>query len=698
MDSRARRRVGIISRHVADTTVDYQHAPLVEGLPCFKYSTPEAGEDVFSFDPHAVRVSLDGDYMQTMDEMFRVFASNPIFWPQGRRQQQSGPLYVGMDYNSTKEEQRAVTFERILFLRDRGYFKGWLTNDDPTVVKQMAAMHEAIGIYDHSMGIKLGVHIHLWGAAVKYLGTKRHHEKWLQQTEDYVVAGCFALTELGHGSNVRGIETVATYDPRTREFIISTPCETAQKYWIGGAAQHATHMVCFANLHINGRSEGVHAFVVQLRDSHGRVCQGVRIADCGHKIGLNGVDNGRIWFDDVRVPRENLLNAVADVTEAGEYKSRISDPDQRFAALMTPLTGGRVTIAAGAINQCKTGLTIALRYALTRRAFSLSSGGEEVCLLDYPGHQRRLLPLLAKTYVYNFGCNLLKEAYIRRQPSDAKVIHVSSSGYKALCSWHMLRTLQECREACGGQGVASSNRIAQLRAEHDVMATFEGDNNVLMQTVSKSLLADYWQAQKKGQPLQGLGLEHINSPSAVVPPVLTSISLRSESFLLDIFRLRERDLLEKFVAEVGACLKEGKAMAVALNESYQLGGDLGRAHTERHALEAALVTVAALPKGTCKDVLMLLIALASLSTIDEDPVFLRYGHLRAEQAQAVQREVARLCSDVRPHVLALVSALGRPQHLLGPIAFDWVEANSWDVASTAANDGALAAAAADGFH
>jgi acyl-CoA oxidase len=122
---------------------------------------------------------------------------------------------------------------------------------------------------------------------------------------------------------VRGIETIATYDSKTREFVINTPCESAQKYWIGGAAnvrsnfayvavfiyalnyfnlhkclrplQHATHTIVFAQLHINGRNEGVHAFIAQIRDEDENVLPNIHIADCGHKIGLNGVDNGRIW-------------------------------------------------------------------------------------------------------------------------------------------------------------------------------------------------------------------------------------------------------------------------------------------------------------------------------------------------------------------------------------------------------------------
>ncbi|GJV44677.1 acyl-coenzyme A oxidase 3, peroxisomal-like protein [Tanacetum coccineum] len=154
-------------------------------------------------------------------------------------------------------------------------------------------------------------------------------------------------------TKVRGIETITRYDASTQEFVILTLCESVQKYWIGGAANHATHTIIFSQLEINGVNQGVHAFVAQIRDENGNICPNVRIANCGHKIGLNGVDNGWIWFDNLGIPRESLLNSVADVPPDGQYLTAIKDPDQRFAAFLAPLTSGRVTIAASAMNTTK---------------------------------------------------------------------------------------------------------------------------------------------------------------------------------------------------------------------------------------------------------------------------------------------------------------------------------------------------------
>ncbi|ONK81634.1 uncharacterized protein A4U43_C01F31320 [Asparagus officinalis] len=382
------RRTKIISRHLhpSSSSTDLPLNP----SPCLSYSPPS---DQIQFSTQSLRQIMDGHDLDARDWAFSLIESSSLFCPRRRGDR----VFVGPDYNQTKEQQREMTMKRIEFLEKNGAFEGWLTSEGEAAEMRKMALNQVFGSYDHSLAIKIGVHFFLWGGAIQFFGTKRHHDKWLKDTEKYVVKGCFAMTELGHGSNVRGIETSATYDKEAGEFVINTPCESAQKYWIGGAANHATHAVIFSQLHINGTNQGVHAFIAQIRDADGNICPNVRIADCGHKIGLNGVDNGRIWFDNLRVPRENLLNSVADVLPDGKYVSAIKNPDQRFAAFMAPLTSGRVIIAATAIYISKIGLAIAVRYALTRRAFSITPDGQEVLLLDYPSHQRRLLPLVAKT-------------------------------------------------------------------------------------------------------------------------------------------------------------------------------------------------------------------------------------------------------------------------------------------------------------
>lgn len=616
---------------------------------------------------------MDGHNLEDRDWLFNLMRQSKLFNPKLR----GGKVFVAPDYNQSMEQQREVTMRRIQYLLDHGVFAGWLTGKGFDSEMRKLALLEVLEIFDHSLAIKIGVHFFLWGGAIQFFGTKRHHDKWLRSTENYLIKGCFAMTELGHGSNVRGIETITTYDPSTEEFVVNTPCESAQKYWIGGAAKHATHTVVFSQLNIEGKNEGVHAFITQIRDADGNTCPNVRIADCGHKIGLNGVDNGRIWFDNVRIPRENILNSVADVSPDGKYLSAIKDPDQRFGAFMAPLTSGRVTIAVSAIYMAKISLATAIRYSLTRRAFSISPNGDEVLLLDYPSHQRRLLPLLAKTYAMSFAGNYLKLLYVRRTPQLIKTLHVVSSGFKAILTWHNMRTLQECREACGGQGLKTENRIGQLKGEYDVQSTFEGDNNVLMQQVSKALLAEYVAAKRKNKPFKELGLEHMNKSSPTIPSQLSASTVQSSQFQNDIFCLRERDLLNRFAAEVSRYQAQGESKDSAFIASYQLAEDLGRAFTDRAILQTFIEAENGVTDASLKNVLSLLRSMHVLVTLDEDPAFLRYGYLTTENAATVRKEVANLCSEIRPHALALVSSFGIPDAFLSPIAFDWVAANSW---------------------
>ncbi|KAL2466601.1 Acyl-coenzyme A oxidase 3 [Abeliophyllum distichum] len=648
-------------------------AATIYPLPCVSYVPPEVSEQPFSFDVSSMRKLMDGHNLGDRDWLFNLMVQSKLFNPRLR----GGKVFVVPDYNHSMEQQREITMKRIEYLLYHGVFEGWLTGKGPEAEMKKFALLEVIEIFDHSLAIKIGVHFFLWGGAIQFFGTKRHHDKWLRATENYLIKGCFAMTELGHGSNVRGIETTATYEANTGEFVINTPCESAQKYWIGGAANHATHTVVFSQLNVDGNNQGVHAFITQIRDENGNICPNIRIADCGHKIGLNGVDNGRIWFDNVRIPRENLLNSVADVSPDGKYLSAIKDPDQRFAAFLAPLTSGRVTIAVSAVYSAKISLAIAIRYSLTRRAFSITANGPELLLLDYPSHQRRLLPLLAKTYAMSFAGNYLKLLYIKRSPQLIKTIHVVSSAFKATLTWHNMRTLQECREACGGQGLKTENRIGQMKGEYDVQSTFEGDNNVLMQQVSKALLAEYVAAKKRNKPFKELGLEHMNRSCPVIPAQLTSSTLRSTQFQNDIFCLRERDLLNRFAAEVSQYQEHGESKESAFVVSYQVAEDLGKAFSDRAILQSAIEAENNVKDASLKNILGLLRSMYVLVTLEEDAAFLRYGYLSTDNAADVRKEVAKLCSEIRPQALALVCSFGIPDAFLSPIAFDWVAANSW---------------------
>src|SRR3954465_1163931 len=262
---------------------------------------------------------------------------------------------------------------------------------------------EMLGHSDLSLLVKCGVHFGLFGGAILHLGDEDQRKQYLPRVMDATLPGCFAMTEAGHGSDVQRLGTTATYHVDSDEFVIHTPDDSARKEYIGNSAVHGKMAAVFAQLLVDGETQGVHALLVPLRDDDGNPLPGIRIEDDGQKLGLNGVDNGQIWFDGFRVPRSALLARYGGVNDDGKYESEFENPNRRFFTTIGTLVQGRVSVAGAALSATKSALTIAIRYALHRRQFGVpGEEGDEVLLLDYRAHQRRLMPLLAKTYALHF--------------------------------------------------------------------------------------------------------------------------------------------------------------------------------------------------------------------------------------------------------------------------------------------------------
>jgi len=359
---------------------------------------------------------------------------------------------------------------------------------------------EELVFADPSLQIKFGVQWGLFGSAILYLGTEHHHKNFLPGAVNLETPGAFAMTETGHGSDVASIGTTATYNQVNGEFVINTPNRHSYKDYLGNAALHGEAAVVFAQLITGGESHGVHAFFVPIRHK-GKLLPGVGSEDDGLKGGLNGIDNGRLYFEDVRIPRENLLNRYADVDLDGTYRSSIDSPGRRFFTQLGALVQGRVSLTGAVTNAQKLAMDIAVRYGEERKQFA-GPDGKERTLMDYGRHQRRLLPLIARTYAQIFTHHELLDQFHAvfsgendTEESRQDLETVAAAG-KALSTWYALDTIQQAREACGGQGFMAEHRLTGLRADLDVYVTFEGDNNVLLQLVAKRLLTDYAKAFK----------------------------------------------------------------------------------------------------------------------------------------------------------------------------------------------------------
>ena len=496
------------------------------------------------------------------------------------------------------------------------------------------------------------------GGTIVKLGTAKHHAAYLDKMDTLELPGCFGMTELGHGSNVMGIETTAVY--REDGFVLSTPNNEASKFWIGGAGHTAKICCVFAQLTMDGVWQGPHVFVVRLRDDAGRLMPGVRIADNGPKQGLNGVDNGQIWLNDVWVPRDALLDRYASVDKRGKYSSPIPDPATRFGTMISGLTTGRMLIAQAAVDASKLGVTIALRYSCHRPQFGSKN------IIEYVTQQRRLIPALATTYAMHLSLNACKQLGMSgRSTSDpkeaqanAKRVHVLSSGLKAAATWHRVAILQNCRECCGGQGFLAINKIGPMLNDMNVDVTFEGDNTVMMQQVAKPLMDAFAKSSSRRE---------------IAPPMINHDDI-GPGCVAKLLAWRAQVLARDAVEEAARSSYDGVMdTAVALGWASVDGSsyDIFRQEVQRSAPAA------------WRTPLERLCLLYGLHAVESHlTTYLEHGALRPQAASQLRLKINSLCgyfaADGASVALGLCDGFGIPDHLLqAPIAFSEGAGGGW---------------------
>jgi len=542
---------------------------------------------------------------------------------------------------------------------------------------------QALGYGDLSLLVKAGVQWGLFGGAVQVLGTERHHDEYLRRIMDGDLLGCFAMTETGHGSDVQHLRTTATYDAESQEFVIDTPEPGARKDYIGNAARDGEMAVVFAQLVTQGRKHGVHAFLVPIRID-GEPAEGVEIGDCGQKAGLNGVDNGRLTFTGVRVPREALLNRFADVAEDGTYSSSIENEGRRFFTMLGTLVRGRISVAGGAGSAAQKALTLAIRYGERRRQFADPATGEETAILDYRVHQRKLFPLLATTYALTFAQDdMVAEMHRLQKPGatpDEKAqrdLESRAAGVKAVATWHATHTIQTCREACGGAGYLSENHLPALKADTDVFTTFEGDNTVLLQLLAKNLLTDYGKSVSRLSKLElarflaEQGVDAVTERTGLNRIRVKGLDPRSRTAQRALIADRSEHLLAGVARRLRPALKKGADQFGIFNAAQDHLLAAARAHVDTLVFDAFVAGI----KRSAPEVRPLLekvCDLHALSVIERDRAwYLEHGRLTAGESRALTAAVNDLCAELRPHARLLVDAFGIPEAwLLCPLLSD----------------------------
>ncbi|MFC4605138.1 acyl-CoA dehydrogenase [Rhodococcus kronopolitis] len=626
-----------------------------------------------------LRTTLDGRWREVREKV-RLDLLRPEFAPH---------------FTPDLAAARATALEQMRVLAESGYAANGFSVEHGGTGDVGAAVTsiEMLAMSDLSLMVKAGVQWGLFGGAIENLGTAVHHEEYVRPLIDLDLLGCFAMTETGHGSDVQELETTATYDAATGEFVIDSPTPSSRKDYIGGAAQHARMAAVFAQLVTAGpgetpESKGVHCFLVPIRDERGDDLPGVTTSDCGYKGGLPGVDNGRIVFEEVRVPRANLLNRYGDVAADGSYSSPIENPGRRFFTMVGTLVRGRVTVGGAAGAAARVALSIATRYALARRQFDKPESDEEVLIMDYLVHQRRLLPLIAKSYALHFAQNELVTRLHEIQsapevdPQEQRELEARAAGLKAANTWHATRAIQECREACGGAGYLTENRLVVLKADTDVFTTFEGDNHVLTQLVAKELLTAYADEVRGMGPADWMRFaattvgDVVKKRTAAQQIIQTILDTRQDNeedgslfnrgTQLRMFSDREEYLLSTAARRLQGARKREEDPFDAFNFVQDHVLRAAEAHIDRVVLEAFVAGIDSCPDEAAADLLGDLCDLYALTVIEEDKAwFMEHRHLSVERAKAVNRGINERCRTLRPHALDLVEGFAVPESTLG---------------------------------
>ncbi|XP_062976396.1 peroxisomal acyl-coenzyme A oxidase 1 isoform X2 [Elgaria multicarinata webbii] len=523
--------------------------------------------------------------------------------------------------------------------------------------------------------LPFGLHYSMFTPTIENQCTVTQKKKWLPLASTFQIIGTYAQTEMGHGTHLRGLETTATYDPATQEFILNSPTVTSIKWWPGGLGKTSNHAIVLAQLYTQGKCHGLHAFIVPIRQlgTH-EPLPGITVGDIGPKFGYDEMDNGYLKMDNFRIPRENMLMKHAKVEPDGTY----------VKPLNAKLTYGtmvfiRSIIVGDAARSLARACTIAIRYSAVRHQSELKPGEPEPQILDYQTQQYKLFPLLATAYAFHFVGAYMKDTYRRitgnitqGDLSELPELHALSAGLKAFSSWIANAGIEECRMACGGHGYSRCSGLPDIYVNFTPSCTYEGENTVMMLQTARFLVKSYTQVSS-GQLVSGM-MSYLNDlPEQRIQPQQvaarpTTVHINNPSSLVEVYKLRASRLVEFAAKNLQAELNRRKSKEDAWNRTSV---DLVRASEAHcHYVVVKLFTAKLSEIGdpnvrAALNNLCLLYALHGIIKNTGD--FLQGGILTNAQIIQVNQRVKELLAIIRPNAVALVDSFDFHDSVLGSV-------------------------------
>lgn len=520
----------------------------------------------------------------------------------------------------------------------------------------------------------------MFATSIREQSSDEQRAYWQPKVDSWEIIGCYGQTELGHGSNVRGIECQAKWDPKTKEFIIHSPTLTASKWWNGALGRTANHAIVVAQLLLpdsktgKHKSHGPHQFMMQIRDmkTH-KPLQGIVIGDIGPKYGYTAMDNGYMLFNNFRVPHSALLSKYSSVNPDNAMYTK----PENAATVYGSLTFVRAQIIMHARLILARAVTNAVRYLSIRRQFadrdSKDPNAPEEAVLNYPTVQIRILPLLATTFALHYTGEAMYKLYygtrrdIEKSGDFSRLaeMHAASSGLKSLSTMLAADGIETCRRAMGGHGFGGGSGMIPLNNDYLSKPTVEGDNWMITQQTASYLIKRMTEVVK--QP----GTSHFQEPIDYQYQMyfkftrnrVRSDILNNDFAIVQAFANRASYLAHQAYQDRMVAKKPWTEMMISLH-------NLSRAHSQQllvwNFYDAVFNSTPSPPLDLeTHEMIKVLFRLFSLYTLDTcASEFLLSNAITTDQLKGVTPRIQKLMTEVRPHAVRLVDAWSIPDYLL----------------------------------
>lgn len=507
--------------------------------------------------------------------------------------------------------------------------------------------------------VAMGVHAMMFLPVIERLATDEQQEKWLPEATTLRMIGTYAQTELGHGTNLRALQTTATYDASTQEFILDTPLPTGMKWWPGGLGKSANHLILLAQLITKGKKHGMQAFLVQIRDKETHEpLPGVEVGNIGPKLGLHTADNGYLILKNYRIPRTNMLMRHSKVTPEGDFiQSKGSQ-----ATYSTMVMVRAHIVGHSAMFICH-GATVATRYSAVRRQSEKISGQGEVQILDFQTQQYKLFPNIASGYAVFFSHQYIIQTYDYMYEKELSVgnytnlpeLHSQTCCLKAFTTDLSCEAVGIMRKACGGHGYLLGSGVADILTDSLAGMTYEGENTVLYLQTARYLLKVF-SASTGSEKLSSSNLYMRDRP--VIHAIHDASDCLNPKVLAAVLKTRACFMVKRAADNFQSALAAGKIQDIAWDDNAVSLVVAAKAHADSFVALNFLEQVEKLEAhAEIKDVLSTLSKLHALHRIVESSgEFIESGAISAKQMELVRLQELTLLPIIRPNAVSLVDA------------------------------------------